>query len=321
MLARLQQVTTLAWLSAVCGWVAWHWHLGQPLRALVGAAVLLSAHAVWLALGFAMAFVVNRNDPAPRATPAQLLRAWWGEVRAAPRVFCWQQPFRSQAEPDHLPASGQGRPGVLLVHGFICNRGLWNPWMANLRAQGVPFVAVNLEPVFGSIDDYVPLIEAAMQQLEAATGRLPLLVGHSMGGLAIRAWLREMQADARVRGVVTLGTPHSGTWLARWALTDNGRQMRLGSDWLARLAADEPLSRRQAFVCYFGHCDNIVFPASTACLPGAQARHVTATAHVDLVHSAGVMVAALQSLGNGQVVLPQAKSGRPAGQQPGRPQP
>ncbi len=101
--------------------------------------------------------------------PAQLLRAWWGEVRAAPRVFCWRQPFRSRRWPDHLPAAAQGRRGLLLVHGFLCNRGVWNPWLQRLRAQGVPFVAVNLEPVFGSIDDYVAILERAVQQLERCT--------------------------------------------------------------------------------------------------------------------------------------------------------
>jgi triacylglycerol lipase len=41
--------------------------------------------------------------------------------------------------------------------------------------------------VFGGIDDYAPLIEQAVQQVTQATGRPPLLVCHSMGGLAARA--------------------------------------------------------------------------------------------------------------------------------------
>ena len=34
--------------------------------------------------------------------------------------------------------------------------------MRRLRRRGVPFVAVNLEPVFGSIDSYAATIEAAV---------------------------------------------------------------------------------------------------------------------------------------------------------------
>ena len=44
---------------------------------------------------------------------------------------------------------------MLLVHGFMCNRGLWSDWYASLAEQGSPVIAVNLEPMLGSIDDYV----------------------------------------------------------------------------------------------------------------------------------------------------------------------
>ncbi|MBT9596040.1 MAG: alpha/beta fold hydrolase [Vitreoscilla sp.] len=286
MLARLEQGVVLAWLTALALAVGLPWHAGQPLKALWGGALVLCSHALWLLLTFSLMRWRNLDDPAPRASWAQWLSAWWGEVKAAPRVFGWRQPFRSNALADFLPEpASRGRTGVLLVHGFVCNRGLWNPWMARLRTAGVPHVAVTLEPVFGSIDEYPALIEAGVRQLELATGERPLLVGHSMGGLAIRAWLDRFHGDDRVAGVITLGSPHHGTWLAklsRWTL--NGAQMRPDGDWLRALAVREPRSRHELFLCLFSHCDNIVFPASTAVLEGARSKHVAACAHVDLVH-------------------------------------
>lgn len=299
MLARLQQFITLTWLATLLGWLAWQGNSGHTMAAAAGAALLVFGHAAWLAAGFLLASVINRSDPGPVATLRQWVLAWWREVWTAPKVFLWRQPFRSRREPDHLPPEAQGRRGVVLVHGFICNRGLWNPWMRQLRLRGHPFVAVNLEPVFGPIDDYIPRIEAAVQCLEVATGAPPLLVGHSMGGLAIRAWLQAHSADARIHSAVTVGTPHRGTWLARWALTDNGRQMRIGSDWLTRLAAQEPPARAGRFTCYFSACDNIVFPASGACLPGARLHAVPAAAHIDLIHHPEVMADVLGRLGCG----------------------
>ena len=74
------------------------------------------------------------------------------------------------------PAAARGRRGPLLVHGFVCNRGLWNPWLERLHARGIPFVAVDLEPVFGSIDDYVRILENAVQRLERCTGLAPVIV-------------------------------------------------------------------------------------------------------------------------------------------------
>jgi triacylglycerol lipase len=296
MLARLQQLAAGLWLAALLAWPAWLWQLGCSGWAAAAALGLLLGHGLWLAVGLALAHALNRHDPAPRAQPGQLLRAWWGEFRLAPQVFFWRQPFRWRAVPDHLPAEAAGRTGVLLVHGFVCNRGLWNPWLRRLRAAGHPFVALSLEPVFGSIDDYVPLIEAAVRQLEVATGQAPVVVAHSMGGLAVRAWLAGGHTEGRVQEVITLGTPHHGTWLGRWALSDNGRQMRLDSDWLQALAAREPASRRRLFTCFYSHCDNIVFPASSACLPDARHRHLPATAHVDLVLHPLVMAHLLHRL-------------------------
>ena len=286
MLARLQQAITLGLLAIALGWAAWFGADGKWGWAAGGAVVVLFGYAIFLAIEFLLLAHVHGDDPAPRASAAQLVRAWWGEVLSAPRVFCWRQPFRSHAEPDHLPQGAAGRLGVVLVHGFVCNRGFWNPWMAQLRATGVPFVAVDLEPVFGRIDAYVPLIAAAVARVRQATGRPPLVVAHSMGGLAVRAWLSRCEEQVPAEHVVTIGSPHGGTWLARFGVTPNGLQMRRPNRWLDELQAAErrrggaqPYAR---FTCFYSHCDNIVFPPSTATLPGADNRHVPGSANVHL---------------------------------------
>jgi triacylglycerol lipase len=286
MLARLQRVTTLGLLVLAAAWAILAWHAGHQSWALIGALLIAFSYAFVLAVEFSLLRKAHGDDPTPRATAAQLLRAWWGEVRSAPLVFCWRQPFRSRRWPDHLPGDAMGRRGVLLVHGFVCNRGVWNPWLARLRALGVPYLAVDLEPVFGSIDDYCATIDAAVQRLERTTGLAPLVVAHSMGGLAVRRWWTEHDNDLRVHHAVTIGTPHHGTWLARFALTPNGRQMQQGSAWLRGVAAREPSDRAARFTCFYSHCDNIVFPPSTATLVGADNRHLPAVAHVHMASRA-----------------------------------
>ena len=283
MLARLQQFTTLCLILGAVGWALHFMGRGEPTWAWAGALLILLGYAMFLGVEFLMLASVQQGDDTPRPTARQLLCAWWAEVLTAPQVFCWRQPFRSRAEPDFLPPSAHGIRGVVLVHGFVCNRALWNPWMAKLRAAQIPFVAVNLEPLFGSIDHYIAIIEQAMRRIEKTTGLPPVLVAHSMGGLAARAWLSACAGDARVHHVITIGTPHHGTWLARFGQTVNGRQMRMGSPWLKNLAQQEPSQRFTKFTCCYSHCDNIVFPARTATLPGAENVHVPGTAHVHLV--------------------------------------
>jgi triacylglycerol lipase len=296
MLARLQRSLVLGVLALTAAWVAWAMNQGWSWLLVVGVALaLMFVHAWVLALEFMLLSRVQPGPGIPRASAGQLLHAWWGEVVNGLRVFGWRQPFRSQQVGDHLPATE--RLGVLLVHGFVCNRGLWTPWMQRLKVQGVPFMAVNLEPVFGSIDHYVPAIDAAVLKLQQATGRPPLVVAHSMGGLAVRAWLRTHNADDRVSGVVTIGTPHHGTWLARWGLTANTRQMRQSGTWLQDLAAAEPAPRLRRFTCFFGHCDNIVFPAHTATLLGADNRHLPGVAHVHMAFQPAVWSEVASRLG------------------------
>jgi triacylglycerol lipase len=234
-----------------------------------------------------MLIAVQKGIVAPQPSAKELLKAWWGEVLTAPAVFLWRQPFRTGLEPNNLSYL-KSTHGVVFVHGFVCNRAFWNPWMRQLRALRVPFVAPNLEPLFCSIDEYANSIETAVKSVEAVT-RLPVvLVGHSMGGIAIRAWMAKFDSGSRVRRVITIGSPHHGTWLARFGHARNGTQMRQGSQWLTELAAQEPIDRYSQFTCFFGHCDNIVFPAESAVLPGALNIHIAATAHVHMAFDRSV---------------------------------
>jgi triacylglycerol lipase len=288
MVARMQALIVVGLLTGAIAWLALLTHLGHPILAWAGAVAILLGYALILGAEFVCLYVVL-HATADGPTTGQLLSAWWGEVVCASAVFFWRQPFRSaaQADSDQQPGALKSA-GVVLVHGFMCNRGFWNPWMKELRAKGVPFIAVNLEPAFGSIDHYPQVIEAAVVRLNALTGMPVVCVGHSMGGLAIRAWRARFAEQARVRRIITIGTPHRGTWLARLSYAVNGRQMRLASPWLTQLAASEPSNYAALFTCFFGRCDNVVYPSSSATLPGADNRHVQATAHVELAFRAPV---------------------------------
>ncbi len=297
MLAHLQKLITLSLVAAASGCLL-YFRGSAPVLAVTGFLAIALGYTGFLAIEFIVLRVVSKRDPAPQPTWKELLGAWLGETLTAPQVFCWRQPFRANAIADQLSPQAlvQGRRGVVFVHGFFCNRGLWTPWMRRLQGRGHAFMALNLEPLFGSIDDYAPQIEAAVQQITRATGLPPLLVCHSMGGLAARAWLRHMKAEARVHHVVTIGTPHRGTWLARFGHGHNSRQMRLLSDWQAQLNHQLPVDRHALFTCWYSNCDNIVFPASTATLPGANNRLVRGAAHVQLAFLPQVMNATLALL-------------------------
>jgi triacylglycerol lipase len=286
-----------AWL--LCALVLAWW--GHERWALAVVLVVLGGHAVALAFEFALAAWVQRRGDAPAIAPRIWCRAWWREIGLAPKVFAWRQPFLWRNWPDDVQAVPGNAATTVLVHGFVCNRGFWLPWLRALRERGLAYTTVNLEPVFGGIEAYVPLIEEAVARAERLGGGRPTLVCHSMGGLAARAWLVSGGGQwARVKRVITIGSPHHGAWIGRFSRVANGRQMRENCDWLCELAAQEAAQRGAAayadFVCWYTDTDNIVFPSSTARLPGADNRLVPGAAHVELGFHPRVMAESLSML-------------------------
>ena len=293
--ANIQRFLTLGLL--LFWWtLAWRHAPDQPWAAFVCFIAPASVTPALLAMQCIASCVFNRQDPTPKPGLSGWLAAWVREALAAWRVFSWWQPFFRTAIPDNTsPASG-GKRGMVLVHGFFCNRALWTHWMRILQAQGHVFVAVDLEPAFGSIDDYAATVDAAVRQVTHATGLPPVVVGHSMGGLALRAWLAGSGSLDRVHKIITIGTPHHGTALARFGHGTNGRQMQRDSRWLAALEPQGPVQPCNKFVCFYSNCDNIVFPVSSATLVGADNRMVANRGHVDLIFATQVQTACWKAL-------------------------
>lgn len=263
-------------------------HDWPPLLALLGAAAVpVAVDAAILGQQFAIgAWLRRRTRPDLRLGAAAGLRAWCGEVLASLRTFFYAQ-IRYAARP--LPSGDdRGRMPVLLVSGYVCNRGLWRPFARWLAARGHAIESVNLEPLFGPIDAYVPIVAGGVARLRERTGAARVaVVAHSMGGLAVRAFLARHGHDA-IGAVVTLGTPHRGTWLARLGHGVNVSQMRPGSDWLRALAERETPGARALFTVVLSHHDNIVVPQAIQTLDGARTVEVAARGHLELAYDRAV---------------------------------
>ncbi len=265
MLARLLRWLILTQVLAGAGLgYALHAYSGAPLWTLLACAVLLP---------FASMIVVDVIT-AIQSNAGESAIVWWrallGENWAGIKIFLLRQPW-TQQRPAVLPAiAAPALPGipVVLVHGYLCNHRIWDDVASHLRANGHTVLAVNLEPLFTSIDRYAPIVESAVAELCQTTGSSKVaLVGHSMGGLAIRAWLRT-HGTQHVARVVTLGTPHAGTQVKPNGQSTNGRQMEWQSQWLADLAASETDAIRALFRVAITTQDNIVFPQRAQTLRG-----------------------------------------------------
>jgi triacylglycerol esterase/lipase EstA (alpha/beta hydrolase family) len=263
------------WLSSS---VASAW---TPLNMVLTAIALPVAFTVLADLYSAT--VSRAQEPA-----SQWWRALAGECLAGIQVFLLRQPW-AFATPAIAPATNSAdRIPVVLVHGYVCNYRIWDALIPDLRAQGHAVLAINLEPVFASIDDYPAQIEKAVQTLRLKTNQDKVaLVGHSMGGLAIRAWLRRY-GTAHVARAITLGTPHAGTQINALIRTPNALQMAWQSNWLHELAASETNDTRSLFRIALTPQDNIVFPQRAQTLEGISPVVFDGLGHVQLCTSARV---------------------------------
>ena len=89
-----------------------------------------------------------------------------GELGANLRTSSWGM-LRPRLSVPATPGQAHVLP-VLLIHGYVCNRGFWTPLSGQLAQAGVAHGAVDLEPVGAGIDDCVPLVERAIAALLAA---------------------------------------------------------------------------------------------------------------------------------------------------------
>ena len=211
------------------------------------------------------------------------MRLYFAELGAYIVLYNLYQPFeRLFAGAEMLQPLPRGQLPVLLVHGYVCNRGFMLPLRRYLGEHGVSAYSHNLEPVYADIDSYADGLARRIEEICAATGADQLVIlAHSMGGLAARAYLRRHGAR-RVAKLITLGTPHHGTVTARMAAGKNGRQMVPGNAWLKQLNEETP---NLPVVSVFSHQDNIVVPQDSAALAGAKIESLSGMGHVSMPFS------------------------------------
>jgi triacylglycerol lipase len=259
-----------------------HW-----LAAVLSVATVLLVRMAITANNFGLSWVYRSETPMDhRLGRLAVAKLFLQEYRASMISSSWTMGF----------CTFRNRPGtagtlpVLLVHGYGCNSGYWHSMSRALSRAGIGHYGIDLEPMLASIDQFVPALQARINEICCETGQEQIvIVAHSMGGLVARAYLRDHGAG-HIAKVITLGTPHRGTGLARFGAGQNVREMLWTgsaengrcSDWLDGLSRREDIGLRPLFVSIFSHQDNIVSPQLSSHLPGARNIELNGIGHVAL---------------------------------------
>ncbi|MEA4924496.1 MAG: alpha/beta fold hydrolase [Syntrophomonadaceae bacterium] len=107
---------------------------------------------------------------------------------------------------------------VILVHGFNNGEADMYPMQQYLKKRGYIAVTVNLPLRFLSLEKGIAEFENQFKQIEMEYGFCGKihLVGYSMGGLVVRAYLAKHLVPKLGRCLL-IATPNNGTKLADWA--------------------------------------------------------------------------------------------------------
>lgn len=159
---------------------------------------------------------------APGLARAFLNSVWtlWLTALALPFGLLPFGPLAQRRRPDPAKTPASGPPPVILVHGLYHNPAAWFVLRRRLLRAGFTNVRCYGYASFGRefTDIAAGLAKMMLETAQNAPGGRVALVGHSLGGLVIRAACVDARVASggkcRVAGVVTLGAPHRGSTLA-----------------------------------------------------------------------------------------------------------
>lgn len=166
---------------------------------------------------------------------------------------------------------------ILMVHGLNDNRSIFTLMQRGLRARGFDHLTtLNYSSIVGDIRIAAARLGEEVERIVTETGYERVhIIGHSMGGLIARYYVTRLGGDEHVHTLVTLGTPHEGTYVAYAWPARMGVQMRPGSGLMKELRRPVPACRTR-FIAYWSDLDQFIFPQHNAALnhPDLQARNI-----------------------------------------------
>ncbi|HXN16686.1 MAG TPA: alpha/beta fold hydrolase [Usitatibacter sp.] len=301
MFARFIQLTLFLELLAYVGIGAWLHQRGWSVASIALA-------AVGFALGVRLALVccsttVSWFTRSPRGRDEELdfvgsVRLVLDEWRAMLANNFFYVPWEQKAVRPDLPLERTERIPVLLVHGYLSNRGYFRVLIRSLEARGVgPIFAPNFRGAFAGIEQFAQQLHQRLEEIVRATGQPKVvLIAFSMGGLAARAYLAR-EGARRLAKLITIASPHHGTALAPLGLGANARQMRRESGFLEELRGQE--TRRDPgcpVTSIYSPHDNLVSPQATSRLAWAKNVAIPGHGHVALLLSRRLSKVVLEEL-------------------------
>jgi triacylglycerol lipase len=180
--------------------------------------------------------------------------------------------------------AGGPRP-VILIHGYAMSRAYFLLLARRLERAGLgPFYGFEYWTL-GKVSSAARRLGEYVERLCDQHGVAEVdLIGHSMGGVVARYYLSLGGGAARVRHLVSLGSPHCGTETSYFGVGRPVHELLPGSSLLARLEA-AGLPAGPEVLAIWSRSDALVWCERQAHLPGAREVVFDDLGHIGLLAS------------------------------------
>jgi triacylglycerol esterase/lipase EstA (alpha/beta hydrolase family) len=191
------------------------------------------------------------------------------------------------------PAHAASHDPIIFVHGLSGSASGWDDWVADFEADGY-----SSSELFAWSYDWTQSNVTTASQLAtevksvlAQTGASKVdIVGHSMGTLSSRYFLKNLSGTSYVDHFVSVAGVNHGTSIASlcgWLYT-SCKEMQTGSSFLTALNSGDETPGSVSYAAYWSDCDEAINPDTSAELSGATNVDVGCISHTNMNNDHGV---------------------------------
>lgn len=199
-----------------------------------------------------------------------------GEIHAFRQTVQSAQISERKFETPVLLVPGYAEPSWYFMYGIY----------KDLKKQGWAVEGINLFPNFATAQEQAVKVQARIEDMKQRYGVDKIhIVAHSFGGLISRYYIQEMGGTQTVHDLVTVATPHHGTYLAHLGIGKSSFQLEPGSAFLTELNANGYAYEPVEYMSIWSNLDEIVWPQKHAIMPESDVRYVPWTGHLTIMFS------------------------------------
>lgn len=189
-----------------------------------------------------------------------------------------------------LAGSAMAQDPVVLVHGYTSNASTWDAYRGWFAQDGIDTYAASYDWTRSNRTSAVTV----GSWVNDARGRFGAskvdLVGHSMGALNSRYYLKFLGGTSKVDDWMSIAGVNYGTALANLCaggiLGPSCADLAIGSDILEDLNRGDDTPGRVRYGAAWSWCDGVILPAYNSRIAGGSNRYVGCVGHNDALRDA-----------------------------------